>query len=66
VLALPCSELRLPPHVVAAQMGWQLKGTIALLETYAHHSIGALDAIDQAFAPPAVTPLHAVASTDSA
>ena len=36
-------------HVVAAQMGWGLKSTIAMLEVYSHHRVGALEAIDAAF-----------------
>ena len=51
-------EQGLPAHVVAAQMGWSLKSTMAMLETYSHHSIGALDAIDAAF-DSNVTPLRA-------
>ena len=54
-------ELGLPAHVVAAQMGWSLKSTMAMLETYSHHSIGALDAIDAAF-DRTVTPLRAAGS----
>ena len=42
-------ELGLPAHVVAAQMGWGLKSTIAMLEIYSHHRVGALEAIDSAF-----------------
>ena len=47
-----------PVRVVAAQMGWSLKSTMAMLETHSHHSIGALDAIDAAF-DSNVTPLRA-------
>ena len=52
-------ELGLPAHVVAAQMGWGLKSTIAMLEVYSHHRVGALEAIDAAFEQK-VTPLRAV------
>jgi integrase len=45
-------EQGLAPHVIAAQMGWGLKGTIDLLEVYSHHRIGALEAIDRAYAEP--------------
>ena len=42
--------LGLPNHVIAAQMGWSESAVEKMVATYAHTEIGALDAIDAAFA----------------
>jgi integrase len=42
--------LGLPNHVIAAQMGWSESAVESMIATYAHAEIGALDAIDAAFA----------------
>jgi integrase len=44
------AELGLPPRAIAEQMGWSLRSTIKMVETYAHANIGALEQIDKAFA----------------
>jgi integrase len=43
-------KLNLPNHVIAAQMGWSESAVEKMVATYAHAEIGALDAIDAAFA----------------
>ena len=43
--------LGLPNHVIAAQMGWSEKVVERMVATYAHTEVGALEAIDAAFAP---------------
>jgi hypothetical protein len=43
-------KLNLPNHVIAAQMGWSESAIEQMVATYAHAEIGALDAIDAAFA----------------
>jgi hypothetical protein len=43
-------KLNLPNHVIAAQMGWSEGAVEKMVATYAHAEIGALDAIDAAFA----------------
>jgi hypothetical protein len=43
-------KLNLPNHVIAAQMGWSESAVEKMVQTYAHTEIGALDAIDAAFA----------------
>ena len=53
------AERRLPPRVIAEQMGWRLAGMLKLLETYGHGDVGALEEIDRAFEL-TVTPLRAV------
>jgi hypothetical protein len=42
--------LNLPNHVIAAQMGWSESAVEKMVAVYAHAEIGALDAIDAAFA----------------
>ena len=42
--------LGLPNHVIAAQMGWSESAVEKMVATYAHTEVGALDAIDAAFA----------------
>jgi hypothetical protein len=42
--------LNLPNHVIAAQMGWSEAAVEQMIVTYAHAEIGALEAIDAAFA----------------
>jgi integrase len=41
--------LRLPNHVIAAQMGWSERSVEKMVETYAHSEIGALAEIDAAW-----------------
>ncbi len=53
------AELGLEPRVIAAQCGWTLGATLALLGVHGHGDVGALEAIDRAFAAN-VTPLRAV------
>ena len=48
-------KLNLPNHVIAAQMGWSEAAVEKMVATYAHTEIGALDAIDAAFATVADT-----------
>jgi integrase len=43
-------KLGLPNHVIAAQMGWSESAVEKMIATYGHTEIGALDAIDAAFA----------------
>ena len=43
-------KLALPNHVIAAQMGWSESAVEKMVAVYAHTEIGALDAIDAAFA----------------
>jgi hypothetical protein len=43
-------RLSLPNHVIAAQMGWSESAVEQMVATYAHAEIGALEAIDAAFA----------------
>jgi hypothetical protein len=43
-------KLNLPNHVIGAQMGWSESAVEKMVATYAHAEIGALDAIDAAFA----------------
>jgi hypothetical protein len=43
-------KLNLPNHVIAAQFGWSESAVEKMVETHAHTEIGALDAIDAAFA----------------
>jgi hypothetical protein len=53
-------KLNLPNHVIAAQMGWSESAIEQMVATYAHAEIGALDAIDAAFATvPNANPAHA-------
>jgi integrase len=54
------ATLGLEPRVIAEQMGWTLAGVLKLLAVYGHGDVGALEAIDAAFATN-VTPLRAVA-----
>jgi hypothetical protein len=42
--------LNLLSHVIAAQMGWSESAVEKLVATYAHAEVGALEAIDAAFA----------------
>jgi DNA-binding NarL/FixJ family response regulator len=50
----------LPNHIIAAQMGWSESAVEKLIATSAHAEIGALEAIDAAFAAvPDATPTHA-------
>ena len=42
-------KLGLSERAIAAQAGWKLSTVIAMLETYGHGDIGALDEIDAAF-----------------
>jgi hypothetical protein len=51
-------KLDLPNHVIAAQMGWSESAVQKLIDTYAHAEIGALDAIDAAFATVPDAPTH--------
>jgi integrase len=44
------TKLNLPNHVIAAQMGWSESAVEKMIATYAHTEIGALEAIDAAFA----------------
>jgi hypothetical protein len=43
-------KLNLPNHVIAAQMGWSESAVEQMVATYARAEIGALEAIDAAFA----------------
>jgi hypothetical protein len=43
-------KLNLPNHVIASQMGWSEAAVDKMVATYAHAEIGALEAIDAAFA----------------
>ena len=43
-------KLNLPNHVIGAQMGWSASAVEKMVATYAHAEIGALPAIDAAFA----------------
>jgi integrase len=43
-------KLHLPNHVIAAQMGWSESSVEKMVATYGHTEVGALDAIDAAFA----------------
>ena len=53
-------KLELANHVIAAQMGWSESAVEQMVATYAHTEIGALDAIDAAFATvPDANPTHA-------
>lgn len=53
-------ELGLPNHMIAAQMGWSESAVEKMVETYGHTEIGALEAIDAAFATlPDAKPTHA-------
>lgn len=45
--------------MIAAQMGWSLQSVLKMLAVYGHGDVGALDAIDRAFAAN-VTPLRRV------
>ena len=45
------TKLNLPNHVIAAQMGWSESAVEKMIATYGHTEIGALEAIDAAFAP---------------
>jgi hypothetical protein len=57
-------KLGLPNHVIAAQFGWSERSVEKMVATYAHTEIGALDAIDAAFATvPDANPTHAQDST---
>jgi hypothetical protein len=49
-------KLNLPNHVIAAQMGWSESAVESMITTYAHAEIGALEAIDAAFASVADAP----------
>jgi integrase len=57
-------KLNLPNHVIAEQMGWSERSVERMIATYGHTSVGALEAIDVAFASvatesqTAATPLH--------
>jgi integrase len=52
-------KLNLPNHVIAAQMGWSEGAVEKMVATYAHTEIGALEAIDAAFATvPDAKPTH--------
>jgi hypothetical protein len=42
--------LNLPNHVIAEQMGWSERSVEKMIATYGHTSVGALEAIDVAFA----------------
>jgi hypothetical protein len=56
----PVRPIALPNHVIAAQMGWSESAVDKMVATYAHAEIGALDAIDAAFATvPNANPAHA-------
>jgi hypothetical protein len=60
-------KLGLPNHVIAAQAGWSEASVDAMVETYAHSDVGALEAIDAAFARvPDANPTHAQDSTQLA
>lgn len=53
-------KLELANHVIAAQMGWSEAAVEQMVATYAHTEIGALNAIDAAFATvPDANPTHA-------
>jgi hypothetical protein len=53
-------KLNLPNHVIAAQMGWSESAVEKMVATYVHAEIGALEAIDAAFAMvPDANPTHA-------
>jgi integrase len=43
-------KLGLPNHVIAEQMGWSERSVEKMIATYGHTSVGALEAIDAAFA----------------
>jgi hypothetical protein len=43
-------KLNLPNHVIAAQMGWSESAVERMVATYGRTEVGALDAIDAAFA----------------
>jgi hypothetical protein len=43
-------KLHLPNHVIAAQIGWSESAVEKMVAIYTHTEIGALDAIDAAFA----------------
>ncbi len=47
-------RLGLPNHVLAAQMGWSEGAVEKMVATYAHTEVGALEAIQAAFAAVAV------------
>jgi integrase len=52
-------KLNLANHVIAAQMGWSEGPVEKMVATYAHAEIGALEAIDAAFATvPDAQPTH--------
>lgn len=60
-------KLNLPNHVIAEQMGWSERSVEKMIATYGHTSVGALEAIDVAFATlglvatesqPVATPLY--------
>src|SRR5918994_335893 len=54
--------LNLPNHVIAAQMGWSEAAVEKMVATYAHTEIGALEAIDAAFAVlPDTNPIYEAA-----
>jgi hypothetical protein len=53
------TKLNLANHVIAAQMGWSEGAVEKMVATYAHAEIGALEAIDAAFATlPDAKPTH--------
>jgi integrase len=47
-------RLNLPNHVIAEQMGWSERSVEKMIATYGHTSVGALEAIDAAFASVAI------------
>jgi hypothetical protein len=52
------------PYVIAEQMGWSERSVEKMIATYGHTSVGALEAIDAAFATvPDANPTHAQDST---
>jgi integrase len=43
------TQLGMEPRVIAAQAGWKVSTVDAMLETYGHGEVGALDEVDAAF-----------------
>jgi integrase len=46
---LPARDPRVPPRVIAEQMGWTLAGVLKLLAVHGHGDVGELEEIDRAF-----------------